>query len=51
MFWSPRKYNVITYENIQEIATVQGGDYTAGCLLDDKYFKDYYKMTATDLSK
>ena len=26
-------------------------DYTAGCLLDYPYFKENYKMIATDLSK
>ena len=28
-----------TYENIRRIATGQGDDYTAGCLLDYSYFK------------
>ena len=40
-----------TYENIRKIATNQGDNYTTGCLLDYSYFKDYYKMIATDLSK
>ena len=40
-----------TYENIREIATGQGDDYTTGCLLDYSYFKDHYKMIAIDLSK
>ena len=39
-----------TYENIRKIATGQGGDYTTGCLLDYPYFKDHYKLIATDLS-
>ena len=40
-----------TYGNIRKIATGQGDDYTAGCLLDYTYFKKYYKMIALDLSK
>ena len=39
------------YENIRKIATGQGDDYTTGCLLDYLYFKENYKMIATDLSK
>ena len=31
--------------------TSQGDDYTTSCLLDYVYFKNYYKMTAIDLSK
>ena len=42
--------NLITYDNIRKIATGQGDDYTTGCLLDYNYFKNYYKMIATDLS-
>ena len=40
-----------TYENIRNIATGQGDDYTAGCLLDYAYFRDNHKMIAIDLSK
>ena len=43
--------NIKTYENIRNIATGQGDDYTTGCLLDYSYFKDHYKMIAVDLSK
>ena len=39
----------MAYENIRKIAS-QGDDYTAGCVLDYIYFKDY-KMIAADLSK
>ena len=45
------KNNLITYDNIQKIATGQGDDYTTGCLLDHNYFNNYYKRIATDLSK
>ena len=33
-----------TYENITEIATGNGDDYTTGCLLDYPYFKENYKI-------
>ena len=51
MFWSTNKNNLRTYDNIRKIATVQGDDYTTGCLLDYPYFKEYYKQVAIDLSK
>ena len=50
-FDQPIKNNKVTYENIRKIATGQGDDYTAGCLLDYSYFMDTYKMIAVDLSK
>ena len=40
-----------TYENIRQIATGQGDDYTTGYLLDYPYFKENYKMIAINLSK
>ena len=49
-FDQPVKNDKITYGNIRKVATGQG-DYTAGCLLDYAYFKNYYKMIAIDLSK
>ena len=51
LFDQPIKDNKVTYENIKKIATGQGDDYTAGCLLDYPYFKDSYKMIAVDLGK
>ena len=47
-FDQPVKGNKVTYENIREIATGKGDDYTTGCLLDYPYFKDSYKMIAID---
>ena len=47
----PVKNNKVTYENIRKNATGQGDDYTIGCFLDYTYFKKYYKMIATYLSK
>ena len=49
-FHQPVK-NKVTYENIRKIATVQGDNYTTGCLLIYIYFKKYYKTIAVDLSK
>ena len=49
-FDQPIKNNKVTYE-YRKIATDQGDDYTAGCLLDHSYFKDTYKMIAIDLGK
>ena len=51
LFDQPIKKDKITYENIRKIATGQGYDSTTGCLLYYAYFKNYYKMTAIDLSK
>ena len=50
-FDQPVKNDKVTYENIREIATVQGDDYTMGCLLNYIFFKNYYKMIKIDWSK
>ena len=50
-FDQPIKTDKVTFENIRKVATGQRDDYTTGCLLDYTYFKKYYKMIATDLSK
>ena len=50
-FDQPVKYNLRTHDNIRKIAIGQGDNYTTGCLLDYIHFHNYYKMTATDLSK
>ena len=47
----PVKNDKVTYENIRKIATGQGDDYTAGCLLDYTYFKKHYKMITIYLIK
>ena len=39
------------YDEIKKIATGKGDDYTRGCLLDYKYFKNHYKLIAVDLIK
>ena len=50
-FDQPVTNDLITYDNIQKIATGQEDDYTTGSLLDYNCFKKYYKMIAIDLSK
>ena len=39
------------YDKIRKTATGQKDDYTTGCLLDYKYFKDHYNLIAVDLSR
>ena len=51
VFNQPIKNNKVTYENIRKIATGQGDDYKTGCLLDNPYFMNTYKVIAVDLSK
>ena len=43
-FDQPIKNNLKTHDNIREIATGQGDDYTTGCLLDYPYFKKYFNQ-------
>ena len=50
-FDQPVKNDKVTYENVRKIATVQGDDYTMGCLLYYIFFKNYYKMIKIDWSK
>ena len=47
----PIKNDSRTYDNIGNIATGTGDNYTTSCLLDYDYFNKYYKMIATDLTK
>ena len=39
------------YDEVREISTGQGDDYTTGCLLDFAYFEKNYRLIAADLSK
>ena len=41
----------VTYDNIRNVCTGTGNDYTTGSLLDYPYFKDTYKMIVVDLNK
>ena len=50
-FDQPINSELKTYENIRNIATGKGDDYTTGSLLDYTYFKNYWKMISIDLSK
>ena len=50
-FDHPVRKDLIIYDNIWKIATVQGNNCTTGCLLDYSYFIKYYKMIAIDSSK
>ena len=39
------------YDEVKKVATGKGDDYTTGCLLDYKYFKENYQLISVDLSK
>ena len=39
------------YDETRKVATGKGDNYATGCLLDYKYFKEFYKLFAIDLSK
>ena len=45
------KNDIRTYKSIKKIDSGQGDDYTTNCLLDYPYFKENYKLIATDLIK
>ena len=51
VFDQPIKNKKVTYDNIRNVCTGSGSDYTTGSLLDYLYFKDNYRMIAVDLSK
>ena len=40
-FDQPAKSDIRTYDNIQRIVTVQGDDYTTGCLLNYNFFNKH----------
>ena len=39
------------YDEVRNLSTGQGDEYTTGYLLDYTYFKDNYRLIAVDLSK
>ena len=45
------KNDIRAHDNIWQISTGQGDDYTTGFLLDYNYFKEHYNIIAIDLSK
>ena len=47
----PIDSDIKTYEEIRNLTTGQGEDYTTGCLLDYDYVKNHYRFTATNLSR
>ena len=47
----PINSQIRKYDEIRKIATGKGDNYATGCLLDYKYFKDFYQINAIDLSK
>ena len=47
----PVSNQIRKYDEIRKITTRKGDDYTAGCLLNYRYFKDHYQLIAVDLSK
>ena len=50
-FDQPVKRHMRTYDNICKVPAAQADGYTTGCVLDYNYFKQYYKMIATEFSK
>ena len=44
----PIDSDIKRYEEIRKLATRQSEDYTTGCLLDYKYFKNHYRLIAAD---
>ena len=50
-FDQPVNNKLRRYENIRNITTGQGDDYTTGRLLDYVHLKNYCNMIAIDLSK
>ena len=47
----PINNQIKKYDESRKIATGKEDNYTTGCLLDYKYFKDHYQLIAVDLSK
>ena len=51
LFDQPVTNNLIIYDSISKIAAGQGDDSKTCFLLDNRYFKNYYKKIAIDVSK
>ena len=45
----PIDSDIKRYEEIRELTTGQGEDYTTGCLLDYDYIKSHYRVLAVDI--
>ena len=50
-YGQPISDQIRKYDKIRKTTTGKGDDFTTGCLLDYKYYKDHYKLIAVDLSK
>ena len=50
-FDRPVKNDLKVYDIIKKNTTCQGDDSKSGCLLDYRYFKNYYKLITINLSK
>ena len=48
VFAQPVKNDIKLYDNMWKIVTGQGDYYTTGCLLDNLYFKEHYKLITID---
>ena len=46
----PITHETRKYDEVKMISSGKGEDYTSGCLLDYKYFKDYYQLIVCDLN-
>ena len=49
--FQPINREIKTYESMRKIASGKGDNYATGCLLDQPYFKENYKIITIDLSK
>ena len=51
-FYDQRTVSDVTqYKEIRNLTTIQGKGYSTGFLFDYDYIKNYYRLTAVDLSK
>ena len=50
-FDQPINDSIKQYDEVREVSTRQGNDYTTACLLDFAYFEKNYWLIAADLSK
>ena len=49
LFDQPVDSDIKRYEEIRNLATGQGEDYTTGCLVDYEYIKNHYIQIAANL--
>ena len=51
LFDQPVDSDIKRYEEIRNLATGQGEDYTTGCLVDYEYIKNHYILIAANLGR